>query len=910
MRISNLQKPVLITEGWNDPRLTLLEERTIVPFIRDIEKYISEAKLTPDQIQQLFKNVEQGATSAGGNRTAIGKGADAASFIADKMKELKNAVANSGPVQNVDAKFNELKAKIGEKDSKVVQGIKVVSDWAKENPGKASVAVAILTVAAGMAGGPLGGAIGGFLARATKDLLKGENLSTAIGKSMKTAAVGAIVGVIADNIDFTDPPFEGGPNEVSVELDGETTLEKLAAQAGKDSEIATQVSADPENAAEIAFGEISVESFKAQYAEELLKRQVEKFGGEVDVGMMNKIADSITIEGSYPDNFKAGFDGSFVRGNIYLTPEEAKALSQAGFKGMDILGPEATEWMKENVEGASSYFDTASRLAAEKAEAVAAEYNAMSAAEQQAYDAKQEKVADLIGDEYTPPGEPKYDTDAGASSNAKDDFKGGNDARDEFAGGNDAKDDFKGGNDAKDDFKGGNDARDDDAFQPGSKPDNFDELSPEEKGDVLLNVPPGQWTDEDFAMMKDQNLLGPQDAQTYFANNPDKIPDDAKSSMSKMRQFLSSEIGPGFEDANLGQQNRVARYLLRSANESFLHTGQKLSEGQVYLLINRLVNANNHMLENNLMFESAFAAISYYHRNTRLDEGPMDALKKAGSAIKKGAQAVGKAMKPGLDVAKGAIKGAAKQVTTKVTAEKINSAWKKAGSPTDSDEIYDIIKGLGVGDDVIKGTYDSMQIKPPAGTEEPANDTAGVEEPTDASTPTDDTATTADEPAQGELDFDAEPKAQNDGPTDPELEKQIGDAKQDAAAKKGRGLSPEEEAQVEKEVTDKFEKSKPATDQGDKLPSADEVDNTDEFGKGDAGDNTKEPAQDGTGSTQEPAQDGTDSQGDTQQPNQSGSAETPATTGGTAQVDLNKLASDIKKAGKPVVDAVKQKLTA
>ena len=45
----------------------------------------------------------------------------------------------------MDAKFNELKQKIGEKDSKVVQGVKAVRDWAKENPGKATVAVAILT---------------------------------------------------------------------------------------------------------------------------------------------------------------------------------------------------------------------------------------------------------------------------------------------------------------------------------------------------------------------------------------------------------------------------------------------------------------------------------------------------------------------------------------------------------------------------------------------------------------------------------------------------------------------------------------------------------------------------------------------------------------------------------------------
>ena len=65
----------------------------------------------------------------------------------------------------------------------------------RKNPGKASVAVGILTAAAAIAGGPLGGAIAGFLARATKDVLQGSKLSTAVGKSLKTAAYGALAGM-------------------------------------------------------------------------------------------------------------------------------------------------------------------------------------------------------------------------------------------------------------------------------------------------------------------------------------------------------------------------------------------------------------------------------------------------------------------------------------------------------------------------------------------------------------------------------------------------------------------------------------------------------------------------------------------------------------------------------------------
>ena len=201
MRELEIKNRVLITEGWNDTRLSLLESQHIIPFVTSVERYITEANLTPDQIQQLFTGAEQGMTAGGKNRTAIGKGADVAKlpveavrFIDKKISELGAALKQAGPVKNIDQKFNELKAKIGEKDSKVVNAVKAVSDWAKENPGKATVAVAILTTAASMAGGPLGGAIAGFLARATKDLLQGKDLSSAVGNSIKTAAYGAIAG--------------------------------------------------------------------------------------------------------------------------------------------------------------------------------------------------------------------------------------------------------------------------------------------------------------------------------------------------------------------------------------------------------------------------------------------------------------------------------------------------------------------------------------------------------------------------------------------------------------------------------------------------------------------------------------------------------------------------------------------
>ena len=64
---------------------------------------IIEAQLTPDQISQLFTDVEQGATAAGGNRTAVGKGKDAAGAVNKAWTELKSKIQDSAPIKNVDA---------------------------------------------------------------------------------------------------------------------------------------------------------------------------------------------------------------------------------------------------------------------------------------------------------------------------------------------------------------------------------------------------------------------------------------------------------------------------------------------------------------------------------------------------------------------------------------------------------------------------------------------------------------------------------------------------------------------------------------------------------------------------------------------------------------------------------------
>ena len=561
MRLGQIQKRQLVTEGWNDPAWTLFEQKEIHPWVTRIEQYVFEANLSPEQIKQLFTSVEQGSNAAGGNRTLAGKAVDVAKLPVEAVKwidtqinKLGGLVQKAGPVKNADAKFEELKQKIGSKDSKVVNAVKAVSDWAKENPGKASIAVGILTAAAAVAGGPLGGAIAGFLARATKDLLQGQKLSTAVGKSIKTAAYGALAGAaikgITDNI--IDNIAIGSEAEADAMMNG---FEKANFTAAVDKAVA-------------------------------------------DSGLGTGVLDgaqNLELSGNI-NAFYYNYDLTMTADQVATYKQLASAASNA-----KAFSPE--------------YYKAAGEL------------HGWLATTQQA-NADLTALARTIADI----------------------------PRDALTG------------------------------------DQLDAVIA-----VLDNA--------DEAIETIQGVGGAAAAAAQGAIQT--VDSDAKE------MHKAKPISP----------EQKAELEGEAPKESKAYKGQKLSEGQIYLLFNRLEKVNTHMLENKLMFESVFAALAHYNRQT-INEGPFDALKK-------GAKAIG-----------GAISGAAKQVTTKVTAEKLNTAWKKAGSPTDSAAVYDVIKGLGVADDVIKGTFDSMKIEVPAATDAPDGDQdpGAADAETNANAPTDSTA--------------------------------------------------------------------------------------------------------------------------------------------------------------------------
>jgi hypothetical protein len=89
--------------------------------------------------------------------------------------------------------------------------------------------------------------------------------------------------------------------------------------------------------------------------------------------------------------------------------------------------------------------------------------------------------------------------------------------------------------------------------------------------------------------------------------------------------------------------------------------------------------------------------------------------------------------KSGIGQAAGAVADKAKQVgkniTTKVTADKLQSAWKAAGSPTDSVEIGKILSKAGVDIEVVKSAMQSIGVEPTVPDDAQATQPPAVELP-------------------------------------------------------------------------------------------------------------------------------------------------------------------------------------
>ena len=182
---------------------TLITEQVTYILWESAGRKIIEAQLTPDQISQLFTDVEQGATAAGGNRTVVGKGKDAAGAVNKAWTQLKSKIQDSAPIKNVDAMYDQAAEKLKQAtggDEGIDKYVQKYRAFAKKHPMAQSFIYAALIGAAGISGAGAGGAAALGLFKLTDKLLQGEKFSSAAYSGAKTGVAAYGASKLADYV--------------------------------------------------------------------------------------------------------------------------------------------------------------------------------------------------------------------------------------------------------------------------------------------------------------------------------------------------------------------------------------------------------------------------------------------------------------------------------------------------------------------------------------------------------------------------------------------------------------------------------------------------------------------------------------------------------------------------------------
>ena len=233
-------------------------------------------------------------------------------------------------------------------------------------------------------------------------------------------------------------------------------------------------------------------------------------------------------------------------------------------------------------------------------------------------------------------------------------------------------------------IRGNTSVADADAALPGLKAKLAD-IDVSKAADVAASAPKGAAMDPGYlekVLSGDhpRPMISPEQAQAaldWQAQNGGQAAsaakDVAKAASGYSKEYLEKVLSGDHPRPMISKEKAAA--LLKSM-ESTVHVGHQLSEGQVYLVFKQVCTTNDTFIAEG-----------------KLLEGPFDAIKGlAGKAVDK-AKTIGT------------------NLTTKVTADKLNSAWQKAGSPTDSEELKKFLTGQGVDAGVVDTVYKTLKIK-------------------------------------------------------------------------------------------------------------------------------------------------------------------------------------------------------
>ena len=186
------------------------QDRASVMLWESAGRKLVEAQLTADQITQLFQQIQ----TAKGNRTLVGKGVDAGGAVAKAYNDLKTKISTSGPIQNMDALYDQAAEKLKQAtggDQGAMSYVQKYRDFAKKHPIAQSFIYGALIAAAGITGAGAGGAAALGLFKMVDKLLQGEKFSSAAYSGAKTGAMAYAAGQIGKAIKGDQAP-PGAPD--------------------------------------------------------------------------------------------------------------------------------------------------------------------------------------------------------------------------------------------------------------------------------------------------------------------------------------------------------------------------------------------------------------------------------------------------------------------------------------------------------------------------------------------------------------------------------------------------------------------------------------------------------------------------------------------------------------------------
>lgn len=169
------------------------------------QRLVTEAKLSPEQIDALFGNLEN---KMSGEKTLAGKGISAAAKGASAVSKLlpsgitakiHELIKDTKVVRNFDAAYDravlKLRTAMGGNDSKIVKYVNWLGKQAKAHPIISGAAIGLIIAATALATGGVTAGIVAALLKTGMELLKGERLSKSLATGIGTGMVGVILGM-------------------------------------------------------------------------------------------------------------------------------------------------------------------------------------------------------------------------------------------------------------------------------------------------------------------------------------------------------------------------------------------------------------------------------------------------------------------------------------------------------------------------------------------------------------------------------------------------------------------------------------------------------------------------------------------------------------------------------------------